>query len=258
MHGYLVSDALHRMTDAELDLDGPSAVWPPSMLADARARAVARPADPDPVALVSVARRSAGRRLRRRARSRRRSSPTGCTLHCSSAFETVPARFLAVRFQGVDAVGHYFLRYAEPRPSATSRDDERRRLGRVLEQYYGFLDGQIGRRSTRSAPTICCSWSRRSGWSRSAPASACSSAWSGNADVSGTHERAPDGFLLAYGTPVRAGGRRRAPSLDVAPTVLYFFGLADRPRHGRLRAHRPLPRAFTAERPVTFIPTYGR
>ena len=58
--------------------------------------------------------------------------------------------------------------------------------------------------------------------------------------MSGTHERAPDGFLLAYGTrgrarppPARLDRRRRADGA-VLPRP------AGRPRHGRLRATGPV------------------
>ena len=44
-------------------------------------------------------------------------------------------------------------------------------------------------------------------------------------DLSGTHERAPDGFLLAYGEAVAAGRYQRGSIVDVAPTILYFLGL---------------------------------
>ena len=76
--------------------------------------------------------------------------------------------------------------------------------------------------------------------------------------MSGTHERAPDGFLLAYGTPVEPGRHQRGSIVDVAPTVLYFLGLPVGSRHGRLRARRPLPQPFTANRPIAFVPTYAR
>ena len=64
----------------------------------------------------------------------------------------------------------------------------------------------------------------------------------GDPDISGTHEAAPDGFLMAYGAPVaqrppaapRVGRGRRADD-PVLPRP------ADRPRHGRLRAHRSVP-----------------
>jgi hypothetical protein len=45
---------------------------------------------------------------------------------------------------------------------------------------------------------------------------------------------------------------------DIAPTVLYFLGLPiGRDMDGRARTDLFTP-AFTATRPVTFIPSYGR
>jgi hypothetical protein len=46
--------------------------------------------------------------------------------------------------------------------------------------------------------------------------------------------------------------------LDVTPTVLYFFGLPiGRDMDGYARTD-VFTRAFTADRPITFIPTYER
>ena len=80
----------------------------------------------------------------------------------------------------------------------------------------------------------------------------------GNAAISGTHERAPDGFVLAYGGPVQPGRLSRASVLDLAPTVLYFFGLpVGRDMEGLARTELFKP-VFTAARPVSYIPSYGR
>ena len=53
VHGYQVSDRFHRMDGAELDIDGTSAIWPPSALSVARS-SLQMPPNPDPVAVVSV------------------------------------------------------------------------------------------------------------------------------------------------------------------------------------------------------------
>jgi hypothetical protein len=81
----------------------------------------------------------------------------------------------------------------------------------------------------------------------------------GDPEVSGTHDSAPDGFLLAYGASV-AGGRppRRGSIVDVLPTVLYFLGLpVARDFDGYARTDL-FTSSFTADRPITFIPTYDR
>ena len=73
----------------------------------------------------------------------------------------------------------------------------------------------------------------------------------------GTHERGPDGFLLTYGQVVRRGARLPRGSLvDITPTLLYFFGLpVARDMDGYARADL-FTQEFTAERPITFIPSY--
>jgi predicted AlkP superfamily phosphohydrolase/phosphomutase len=256
VHGYLVSDTLHRMTAGEMDLEGPSAVWPPSMLETARASLTAG-TDPDPVALVSVL----------------GAPPAGDydvasdpmpvladRVHAAllEAFSSIPARFVAVRFPGVDAVGHYFLRYAAPSAFGDVSDDERRRFGRILEQYYGFLDTHVGRLIDTLGPDDVLLVMSAFGMEAVSPGKRLLERMVGNAAVSGTHERAPDGFLLAYGAPVQPGRPPRASVLDLAPTVLYFFGLpAGRDMEGFARTEL-FRGSFTVDRPVTYIPSYGR
>jgi hypothetical protein len=80
----------------------------------------------------------------------------------------------------------------------------------------------------------------------------------GEPELSGSHERAPDGFLLAYGTEVAPGRKMRASVLDVAPTVLYYLGLPvgrDMDGYARTDIFR---REFALEHPITFIPSYDR
>ena len=80
----------------------------------------------------------------------------------------------------------------------------------------------------------------------------------GDDQLSGTHERAPDGFMLAMGPAVQAGRPERGSIADIAPTVLYFLGLPiGRDMDGRARTDFFTP-AFIATRPITFIPSYGR
>ena len=80
----------------------------------------------------------------------------------------------------------------------------------------------------------------------------------GNRAISGSHERAPDGFLLAYGTEVAPGRPQRASVLDIAPTILYYLGLPiGRDMDGYARADL-FAAGFTSSRPITFIPSYGR
>jgi len=81
----------------------------------------------------------------------------------------------------------------------------------------------------------------------------------GDPEISGSHEAAPDGFLMAYGASVvRAKQLRRASIVDVLPTILYFLGLpVARDMDGYARPDVFVP-SFTEERPITFIPTYDK
>jgi hypothetical protein len=75
--------------------------------------------------------------------------------------------------------------------------------------------------------------------------------------MSGTHERAPDGFLLAFGSAVEPGRRERGSVVDVTPTVLYFLGLpVGRDMDGYARADL-FRSAFSAGRPIAFVPTHN-
>ena len=80
----------------------------------------------------------------------------------------------------------------------------------------------------------------------------------GNPQISGTHEPAPDGFILAFGSSVAPGRKPRASLVDLAPTILYFLGLPvgrDMDGFARIDLFKP---AFTSDKPVTYIPSYGR
>ena len=81
----------------------------------------------------------------------------------------------------------------------------------------------------------------------------------GDPEVNGSHDAAPDGFLMAYGAAVsRDVQLPRASVVDVTPTILYFLGLPiGRDMDGYARTDL-FQRAFTDQRPITFIPTYDR
>lgn len=165
-------------------------------------------------------------------------------------------QMLAVRYQGLDVVGHRFLREAMPRAFGDVAEEERRRFGRVLEQYYRFVDGEVGRAIERLGPDDLLLVVSAFGMEPLSLPKRLLEAVLGNRSLSGTHERAPDGFLLAYGAHVRAARLPRASVVDVTPTVLYFFGLpVARDMDGYARTDIFSP-AFTSERPLTVIPTY--
>lgn len=256
VHGYQVSDRFHRMRGAELDLDGTAAVWPPSALEVARSSLELAP-NPDPLAVVAVTGRPPSGDYDAA------SDPEPVTadrVHAAllDAFSAFDTRLVAVRFPGVDAVGHYFLRYANPAPFGDVSEDERRQYGRVLEQYYGFLDTHVGRMLGGLGPDDVLLVVSAFGMEPLSPGKRLLERLVGNPAISGSHEAAPDGFLMAYGGPIQPGRLPRASILDLAPTILYFFSLpVGRDMEGFARTEL-FRSSFTAERPVTYIPSYGR
>ena len=256
VHGYQVSDRFHRLQGAELDIDGSSAIWPPSALPVARA-SLQVPPNPDPVAVVSAT----GRPPSGDYDVASDPEPVAADrVHAAllGAFAGFDTRFLAVRFPGIDAVGHYFLRYANPAPFGDVSEAERRLYGRVLEQYYAFLDTHVGRLINGLGSEDVLLVVSAFGMEPLSPSKRLLEQLVGNAAISGSHEGAPDGFLMAYGGPVQPGRLPRASILDLAPTILYYFGLpVGRDMEGFARTEL-FRGTFTAERPVSYIPSYGR
>jgi len=137
-------------------------------------------------------------------------------------------------------------------------EQERARYGRVLNEYYGFVDTAIGHELDAMGPDDLLVIVSAFGMEPLSPGKRLLERFAGNARLSGTHERGPDGFLLAYGSAVAPGRPTRASVLDLAPTLLYYLGLPvarDMDGFARTDLFRD---AFTASRPITFIPTYGR
>jgi Type I phosphodiesterase / nucleotide pyrophosphatase len=169
-----------------------------------------------------------------------------------------PVQFTAVRYPGIDAVGHYYLRYALPRAFGDVSDEERLRHGRVLEQYYTYLDGIVGRAMATLGPDDLLLVVSGFGMEPLSLGKRLLERVIGDPELSGSHERAPDGFVMAYGRQVAKGSLLRASVVDIAPTVLYYFGLPiARDLDGFARTDM-FARSFTEQRPITFIPFYDR
>ena len=166
----------------------------------------------------------------------------------------------AIRYEGLDTVGHHYLRSAEGQRTREVSEEERRRREQIVDRYYTFIDAELGAMLDRLEPDdpddllmVISGFGmeqlnpvkRAIGWVLRDPA------------FTGTHERGPDGFLLTYGQVVRRGARLPRGSLvDITPTLLYFFGLpVARDMDGYARADL-FTQEFTAERPITFIPSY--
>lgn len=257
VNGFAVSDAFHRLRASELSEDATPALWPSGWLPDAIA-AMQAPATPDPVSLVSTM--GAPQPVNDYDASRDQAPVVADRVHLQllNAFEKASPRFLAVRFPGIDAVGHRFLRYAEPSAFGDVSEAEREKFGEVLTQYYNFVDTLVGREIDRLGPDDLLLVVSAFGMEPLTPYKRVLELIAGNPQISGTHERAPDGFVLAFGSMVAAGRPNRLSVVDLAPTILYFLGLPvgrDMDGFARIDLFKP---AFNSDKPVTYIPSYGR
>lgn len=167
-------------------------------------------------------------------------------------------RFVALRYQGLDTVGHYYFRYAQPRGIRAVPEETQRRFAQIVDRYYAFIDGEIGAAMQTMAGGDLLLVVSGFGMALRHPVKQVLGRVLGSPDQSGTHENAPDGFLLATGAAVQPGRPPRGSIVDVAPTLLYFLGLPiGRDMDGYARSDL-FTRAFTAERPIDFIPSYNR
>jgi hypothetical protein len=260
LNGYLVSDEfLHRDSASVLASTGePPLAYPPE--AGEEARVARQTAAPGPAAIAFAAEvpSGSGPREGQVTPAHALAADVGAE-QIAVAFGNLRwVQFTAVRYPGVDAVGHYYLRYALPREFGDVSDDERLRYGRVLEQYYTYLDGIVGRAMSALGPDDLLLVVSGFGMEPLSLGKRILERAVGNAELSGSHERAPDGFVMAYGRHVAKGNFARASVVDIAPTVLYYFGLPiARDLDGFARTDI-FVNSFTEQRPITFIPVYDK
>ncbi len=149
-------------------------------------------------------------------------------------------RLTALRYEGLDTVGHYYLRYTLPRTFRDLPEEERRRFSQVIDRYYAYIDGEVGASLAGLTSDDLLVVVSGFGMQPLNPMKQTIGRMLGDPDFSGTHERAPDGFLMAYGNAVEPGRRPRGSIVDVTPDRALFPGPARRPRHGRLCTRRSL------------------
>jgi hypothetical protein len=172
--------------------------------------------------------------------------------------EKIHPDFSAVRYRELDVAGHRFLRYAMPRDFGDVSPDERRRFGLVLEGAYARVDAIVGRALAALGPDDLLLVVSGFGMEPLPVDKRMLERYLGTPELSGTHEDAPDGFMLAYGAAVAPGRKDRASVVDVVPTILYFLGLPvahDMDGYARIDVFR---REFSVGRPVAGIQTYER
>lgn len=244
--GFVVSDRFHQLRGSIAGFD--RAGYPASILPEVQAAFAAPPGESSPggATVAEQAERSAVARDR------------GYSAAMRGLRASMNPRFVAMRYEGIDTAGHYFLRYAQPsRAFRSVTEEERRRFGKVLDRPYAFVDAEIGAALDSLADGDLLVVVSGFGMQPLNPLKEAVGWLMGDPDLSGTHERAPDGFLLVYGAATQPGRHQRGSIVDVTPTLLYFLGLpVARDMDGYARADL-FRREFTAARPIAFIPTYG-
>lgn len=246
VNGFIVSDRFHDLVGSISEFDGAATPRDILPLLDAAFLQTSSGGEPEAsgIATLGTPEESALRRDR------------AYSVATHDLVAQMAPRLTAVRYEGLDTVGHYYLRYTQPRTFRDVPEEERRRFSQAIDRYYSFIDGEIGATLEALAPEDLLVIVSGFGIQPMNPVKQTIGRLLGDPDFSGTHERAPDGFLMAYGGAVEPGRRPRGSIVDVAPTVLYFLGLpAARDMDGFARADL-FTRAFTADRPIVFIPSY--
>ena len=251
--GFLISDRFHLLTDPGVDPDATTAAYPEAAVAigAAAVRAVTEEglggvlvddeegAVPPQGPVAPIWRDQLYARLAELLRER-----------------FTETRLLAVRYRGLDLAGHRFLPSDPPMPFEAAGDE--RSAGNSLEDYYRLVDVEVGAALELIGPEDLLLVVSGFGMEPVSIAKRLLARAIGDPAMTGTHETAPDGFLLAYGASVESGRRPRGAVVDVAPTVLYYLGVpVARDVDGVARTDI-FTSAFTDPRPLTFVPSYER
>jgi predicted AlkP superfamily phosphohydrolase/phosphomutase len=165
--------------------------------------------------------------------------------------------FFALYYHGLEVVGHGFLRFARPEAFGDVKPGEVRRYGQVFDHYLAWLDARIGEQQAALRPDEILLVVSGHGmepvplWRRWLTGAV------GGEEMTGTHEWAPDGVLLALGDGVQPRATIEGASvLDVTPSILYLMGLpVGRDMEGRVLGEMLEP-GFARSHPITFVPGY--
>ena len=244
--GFVLSDRLHDLPGTIAQTDD-RAAYPPDALVDAQqassldADQAGPPPDPREAPEVSAARRD---RLYARA------------MAALDAERTV--HVTALRLQALDTAGHRYYDDAQPSRFRDGPAADRRSRSQHLARAYADADEAVGDAVAGLSEGDLLLVVSGFGMQRVHPGKELLARILRDPIVRGTHERAPDGFLMAFGAAVQPGRLPRGSIVDVTPTVLYFLGLPiGRDMDGFARTDI-FTGAFTSDRPIAFIATHNR
>ena len=242
--GFMLSDRFHELLGSMAQFDG--AAYPSDMLPHALASFSGDVPDDAAAEPQEAAEASATRRDRLYARAMR------------ELRSRVDAEVVALRLQALDPAGHRYYQDSQASAFRDGSESERRARVQHLERAYADIDAEVGAAIDSLARDDLLLVVSGFGMQRLHPAKELLAHALGDPNRRGSHERGPDGFLIAYGGPVQPTRLTRGSIVDVTPTVLYFLGLpVGRDMDGFARTDLFTP-AFTAERPIAFIATHNR
>ncbi len=255
VQGFMLSPYFHLLGDDPAR--APTTLFPPDLLKEVQARAVRAP-EVDPVFLAEFVDEPARAGPWRRALVEDALAPDLTYQRAGSLLRAAyDPPFFATFVYGLDVAGHAFFRFAHPDRFGDVRPADVRRFGRVLDRYEALVGQWVGEIAQGLRPgevlLVVSGYGMEpvSLWRR------LLGGFLGGEGVSGTHAAAPDGYLLAVGDGIRAEARVEGASvLDLAPTILYLFGLpVARDMEGRVLTEILDP-DFASSHAVTFIPSY--
>jgi hypothetical protein len=222
--GFLITERFHQMVGSMFEFDG-RAAYPADVVALVRDAFVTK--------------------------DESRGWDAAYTRAVGTASAAHPVQVSAVRYEAIDTAAHYALRDGESDAFATGPAFD------ALDRAYADVDREIGVELERLASGDLLLVISGFGMRPVTPVKRMAARLLRDPDVTGTHEDAPDGFLLAYGSPIAPGRKPRGSIVDVTPTILYFLGVPiGRDMDGYARADLFVP-SFTADKPITFIPSHG-
>jgi hypothetical protein len=164
----------------------------------------------------------------------------------------------ALYLNGLDAAEHHFWKYTEPDAFDGVPADEVTRYGKVIDEYYVYMDEVLGRflklYDADELTVVIVSDHGHAANRHYDPKS------EDHFDrvCSGTHDEAPDGVIVIAGKDVRPGAELNKPNVfDVTPTILALMGIPvgeDMP--GRVIDEAIEP-AFLKAHPLRTVPTHS-
>ena len=247
--GFLVSDRFHLMAHPLIDPDASDAAFPPEVVSIEAS-----------VMAASEVPRQASAFLGDEARI---ATPSDAPIWRDRIYRDVTdllrerfadVRLLTVRYRGLDVAGHSFWASRSATVGASREADPAEQR---LDDFYHQVDEEVGVVLDTLEPDDLLLVVSGFGMEAVSLPKRLLARLLGDPDLTGSHENAPDGFLLAYGSRVEPGRRLRGSVVDVAPTILYYLGVpVPRDVDGLARTDI-FTDEFTASRPIAFASYEG-